>query len=441
MLNDDLGGFEDSMVEDILEAETPPLPIEEKRVTINGDLSFKTSIGYIKHKIDGVEYSGVNQAQVSLDLKLDMKLSDEWKLKISSNMYYDSIYDVYNHNTYRSDVKDEYRQAIRIDDAYIQGSITSDIDLKIGRQIVVWGKSDTIRITDVISPLDNRLPAMTDIEDLRLSVGMLKLDYYVDEWNISAMIIPESRIMMEAPARSEFFPVDSVFSGTPDPFLNLRRPNSSLNEMQYALAINGTFSGWDLSFYASHILDQKWHFDKTQGTVPLNQIHRVVSKVDMLGSAINVAAGNWLFKSEAAYLSGVRYNTTSDDKDRLDILIGFDYMGFRDTVVSLEVANRHIFDYESQMKLSSDYVDKDEMQTAFRVSKSFLNETMELNALVSMFGSSFEYGGFSRVWFKYDIADSISTNIGVVDYIGGEKVYFESIKNNDRFFADITYSF
>lgn len=437
VVDDDLGGFG----EEITTEEVPEVQKEESSTKLSGDLAFKTSAGYKKHSVDGIEYSGFNQAQTSLFLQLDSKLWDDWKLRISANMFYDAIYDMYSHNDYRDEVEDEYKTELRVDDAYIQGKITSSVDLKVGRQIVVWGKSDSIRVTDVINPLDNRLPGMTDIEDLRLSVGMAKLDYYLDEWNISAMVIAENRIMIEAPARSEFFPVDGIFAVAPDPFLDLQNPSTSFSDIQYALAINGTFSGWDLSFYASHVLDQKWHFDHVQGSVPLTDTTRIVNKIDMLGTAINVASGNWLLKSEIAYISGIGYNSTADEKNRLDALVGFDYTGFRDTVISVEVANRHVFDYEAQMRNQADYVDKDEMQTAIRLTRSFSNETINTTALLSMFGSSWEDGGFARVWVDYDIMDALSANFGVVDYIGGDKPYFESIKDNDRIFADITYSF
>jgi len=263
---------------------------------------------------------------------------------------------------------------------------------------------------------------------------MAKLDYYIGSWNFSFMAIPESRIMLEAPPRSEFFPVDSVFSSAPNQFADLKTPSSSFDSMQYAFGANGVFSSWDLSFYAAHVLDQKWHFENDFQT-------RTVNKIDMLGSAINIASGSWLIKSEVAYISGVRYNTTSDKKNRLDILLGFDYMGIRDTTLSLEVANKHIFDYESQMKNQVDYVDKDEMQTAIRLTRSFLNDTLDATALVSLFGSKFEYGGFARVWLEYEIADALSTNFGIVDYIGGDKIFMDSIKDNDRLFFDLTYSF
>lgn len=449
-IEDDLSGFSEEASSDLDgfdNEEDEPSVKDDKRsdskeslLHLSGNLAFKTSFGYKKHKVDGVDYSGFNQAQTSLYLQLDKKLSDNWKIRISGDAFYDAIYEL-RAQDYRQEVLDDYKTQLRLDDSYIQGRLNPRTDIKVGRQIVVWGKSDNIRITDVVNPLDNRLPGMTDIEDLRLSVGMAKFDFYLSQWNISAMIIPENRIMTEATPRGEFFPVDKFFSLAPDPFLPLKRPSASWDNMQYAFAANGVFSGWDLSFYAADVLDQKWHFDKVQGSAPLNTINRVVSKIKMLGSAINMVRGSWLIKAEAAFLNGVKYNSTADDKNRLDTLLGIEYMGIQDSSISYEIANRHIFDYEAQMKHQVDFTDQDEMQSALRFSRSFSNDTLNLTALVSLFGSKWENGGFSRVWLEYEIMDALSANIGFVDYIGGDKAFLEGIKDNDRLFADIRYSF
>ena len=127
------------------------------------------------------------------------------------------------------------------------------------------------------------------------------------------------------------------------------------------------------------------------------------------------------------------------------MLIGFDYMGITDTVLSLEVANRHIFDYEESMSslvtLRPDYTDHNELQTAMRATRSFENDSINATALVSMFGSSCEYGGFARIWVEYDVMDAMVANFGIVDYIDGDKPFTKAISDNDRIFADITYSF
>jgi hypothetical protein len=58
-----------------------------------------------------------------------------------------------------------------------------------------------------------------------------------------------------------------------------------------------------------------------------------------------------------------------------------------------------------------------------------------------MFGEKWEYGGFARVWVEYELMQAVNVNVGVVDYIGGDRPFMESIKDNDRLFADIQYSF
>jgi hypothetical protein len=161
----------------------------------------------------------------------------------------------------------------------------------------------------------------------------------------------------------------------------------------------------------------------------------------MLGSAVNVVYGSWLLKAEVAFLEGVKYNNTNDEKNRLDTLVGLEYMGIKDTSFSLEVANRHIFDYEQRMQFQADFVDMNEMQTAIRVTRSFANDSFNATALLSMFGSSWENGGFFRVWGEYELMEAVNVNVGIVDYIGGDKPLMEAIKDNDKVFADITYSF
>ena len=432
---DDLAGFGGEVDETSTDLGEEEVVEEKSMFNLSGNVAFKTAYGYLDHEVNNIQYNGLNQAQISMYLQLDAKLSDNWKMRVSGDAFYDGVYDL-NDENYNDDTLDAYQTQLRFNDVYIQGRLGSDIDLKIGRQIVVWGKSDSIRVTDVINPTDNRLPAMTDIEDLRLPTSMAKLDYYLGSWNLSAMAIVESRIMTESAPRSEFFPVDNIFENAtlPNPFMELVEPESSMDNIQYAFAANGIFSGWDLSFYASSVYDSKWHIEGSK---------RIVSKIDMLGSAINIATGSWLLKSEIAYIDGVRYNTTIDAKARLDALIGFDYMGIKDTVLSLELANRHIFEHEDVMSSSDgkDFVDENEVTTAMRATRSFANDSINASALVSMFGSSWEYGGFARVWVEYDVMDAVVANVGIVDYIDGDKPFMQAINNNDRVFADIRYSF
>lgn len=436
----DLDGFGEDESQDEIGEISEEIQEEPSKLTINGNVAFKSSYGYRNHTVDEVDYQGFNQAQTSLYIQADYKINSDWKVRMSGDTFYDAIYDLRD-QPYNQDILDTYQSQLRFDDTYIQGRLTSSIDIKVGRQIVVWGKSDSIRITDVINPLDNRNPGMTDIEDLRLPTSMVKLDYYIGEWNLSAMVIAEARIFLEAAPRGEYFPVDAIFPIAPNPFIELAQPSTSWDNTQYALAANGVFSGWDLSFYMADVFDSKWHID------PQTQ-KREVSKIQMFGSAVNIAIGSWLLKSEIAFINGVKYNSTTDDKQRLDTLIGADYMGISDSVLSLEVSNRHIFEYEDQMGLKvlrPDFIQENEVQTALRATRSFSNDSINTTLLLSMFGEKWQYGGFFRASVEYDIVDALVANVGFIDYLDTskpqEKPFISAIKNNDKIFADITYSF
>ncbi|MCB4755006.1 MAG: DUF1302 domain-containing protein, partial [Sulfurovum sp.] len=111
-------------------------------------------------------------------LDYEYKFSNDLKLKINERYFYDWVYDI-SHIYFTPEEKYFLYSEAELFDAYLEGSVSNSLDFKIGRQVVVWGRSDTIRITDVLNPIDNRQPGMVDIKDLRLPTVMVKLDYYV----------------------------------------------------------------------------------------------------------------------------------------------------------------------------------------------------------------------------------------------------------------------
>jgi len=74
----------------------------------------------------------------------------------------------------------------------------------------------------------------------------------------------------------------------------------------------------------------------------------------MFGAAFNQALGNWLLKSEVAYIDGFEFfNSPGKDYSRTDVLAGVEYSGFKDTTLSIEVADRQINDFDEALKTSS----------------------------------------------------------------------------------------
>ena len=458
----DESGFDDPDADEV-GADVSNAALEEEQpawYSVSGYASFLGAYNYAQRSESVVapgdmpmDFSGLSRARIKGGLTLEMKHGDNWRSKFEVIAWYDASWAIHGRENYTHDVLDAYESFFDLKDAYVQGSLTPSLDLKVGRQVVIWGKSDSIRITDVINPLDNREPGMVDIEDLRLSEAMTRLDYYFGDWGLSGIIIHEPRLEVEAAFGSDYRPSD-VF-GTPipyDKFPDRADPGWSLENTQYAMSLDGRFSGWDLSYYAAHVYDNRFGIELVNNA-PL----RTFDMINMVGIASNIVSGSWLFKAEAALINDIDYRST-DRKNRLDVLVGFDYMGFKDTVISLELADRHIFDYEERMLTTTlpeaaaqntfpDFVREDSIQIALRTSYSFDHDNATVTYLLSLFGGngpgdSFD-GGFQRLWIDYKYTDAVSISAGIVDYIGGDGIipFYRAIEDNDRVYSEIKYSF
>ena len=426
--DDLLEGFEDEAP-----AGKPPPPQKEATSwSLDGEFAVTTT--YNVSPDATAPWRGFSMLRSELELALKNRFSETWQGQVSARGFYDAIFAIRGRDRYTSQVLDDYESELELEDTYIQGRLTKNLDTKIGRQIVVWGTLDNLRVTDVLNPLDLRVPGLTDIDDLRLPVTMIKFDYYFGNWDLSVIAIPEVRFSKLPVFGSDFFPF-------PTPRPPEDKPDDGFENMQYAAALTGVFSGWDIGFYGADIYaDQTYAVLTSPG--PPEQFVRKHARINMLGSAANLAVGNWLMKAEAAWFNGLRYtNTPGITYSRLDLGGGIEYTGFTEATISLEAANRHIFDYSPSLKQPPDEVRQNEFQWSFRIMKDFLNDTLTVMLLASTFGIKADDGAFERLEAEYDITDAVSIRGGLVFYQSGDKGLFQDVDANDRLFMVLTFNF
>ncbi len=433
----DLSGFDDTPVAEEKSADALLEGFDDAGSSLDeGEEPEESSFGLTGKFTQQLSYALYNDAphhaisslKSSLFLDYEHKFESGWRVKTNAKAYYDAIYDIRGSQKFTQDELDEMRSEVELFDAYVEGSITDNLDLKIGRQVVVWGRSDTLRVTDILNPLDNRRPGMVDIEDLRLPVAMAKLDYFIGDWRVTPIAILEQRFSKNPPFGSVFYPLPVA---SPE--------DESYNEVNYALSVGAEFSGWDVNFYAARVRNDEGQLQLPTAT----QAQAVIAheKIDMYGLALNFLTGSWLFKTEMAYLDGLEYLTTGDERfSRTDILVGVEYNGIADTLISYDFVSRNMRSYDSRLIGEAIPVQKDDYQHAFRVTSDFFNATLTANYLILLYGKKLDEGGFQRLWAKYDLADGVNMNVGVVDYIGGSTL-FDKLKENDMVYVDISYSF
>ncbi len=395
--------FDDEFGDEEIIQVAPTLKSEKKddKLSLYGSLSLSSSYNYNHNKPPlptQNDYRGLSSVKTSADLTLEYKFDNGFKAKAVTKAYNDFIYDIKDED-YKVTPKG-YDKGFDINEIYLQGSLQSNLDIKIGRQIVVWGKSDNIRITDSLNPLDNTTPGMVDIKDLRLGCVMTKLDYFINDWAISGIILHENRFSRMPQYGSDYAPANIIMANA----ISVDEPSNSIKNSGVALSASVNMQGQDLAFYYSN-----------------QYVDNTIYRSNMFGFAYNKVIDSFLFKTELAYFDN--YDSVLVDS-KIDSLIGVEYNGISDGSISLEVANKD-----------------DDIQYALRFTQSYINQTLDFTALYSGFGKECEYGGFARVWIDYDINDKLSSSFGFINYMGKEQQRFQMIENNDRIFASLKYSF
>lgn len=441
-LDDILGGFEEEPGEYPEErpAERPPRhePWLPDWLDVRGELSFGASYGIIPHRTaaqpDRKSWNGPNRLRSKLGLEVDVELPEEWKARVSGFGFYDAIYRLRDADEYTNDTKQRYEQEIELEEAWLRGSLHPRVDLKLGRQVLNWGRSDTLRVLDVINPLDNRDPGLTDIENLRRPVSMLRLDTFLGDWSLTCLLIPELRQDLLPPFGSDFVPSAGRLPKT-------RRPDHWGDDPEFGGSLTGVFRGWDVSLHALRYWENAPRLELKAPPMPGPPILRFRhDRRTLVGAGGNLSLGNWLVKSELAWIDGVRFSA-AEDSERVDVMAGVEYFGFEEIVIALEVVNRHLVDWELAAKRAPDFAEEDSLETALRINADFFNARLHLTALGIAFGERVQNGAIGRFEATWDLRDALAVTGGVLLFWKGDVPPLDDWADNDRVFAELSWSF
>jgi hypothetical protein len=131
----------------------------------------------------------------------DWKMSDQFRFYTAIQFAYEPWYKSEDGSGSKKG-GEEYSEYKNLNDvfreAYFQWSPNKKNDLKIGRQIAIWGESLTERVGDVIHPDDSRFAlAFTNLEDSRIPQWMIRSIHDIDplsssfEWIVNPLLVDD----------------------------------------------------------------------------------------------------------------------------------------------------------------------------------------------------------------------------------------------------------
>jgi len=263
------------------------------------------------------------------------------------------------------------------------------LDVRAGRQIVVWGVADALRVTDLVSPFDYTEFLAQDYDDIRIPVGALRVKYGWNLVNFDVICVPVP----------EFFVLPTEGPWAVPAVLGVgERPAKKLANMEFGGRMTVNLSALDFSVCAL----RTWEKMPVEGRYP---------RQTMVGGDVSLPAGAFVLRGEAAWysLGGVKG------------LAGVDWYAGRDWNVSVQYSHQG----------------SDGMATA-RVSKELLRSMLKL--------STFAYvdvtngGVFNRLSAAYAVSDQVEVTAGY-DYFYADRGLFALYKRNSEVWGKVKYSF
>ncbi|WP_457665023.1 RNA polymerase-associated protein rapA [Thiolapillus sp.] len=144
---------------------------------------------------------------------------------------------------------ESYTQNDWLRELYADVSV-SDWNLRLGKQQVVWGTADGIKLLDIINPTDFREMAQNSMEDSRIPIWMINAERNIGETGNIQFIVSENRknaipgLNRDGDSKHPFIMkgVDSITGGV-NGFLNVTPALASVAGSFNGAAFGGMFTG------------------------------------------------------------------------------------------------------------------------------------------------------------------------------------------------------
>jgi len=317
------------------------------------------------------------------------------------------------------------------------------VDIRIGKQQIIWGKADGVFITDIVSPKDLSEFLLRDFDEIRMGVTGAKFDYYMNDNTFELVWLPLFSPTLMPGEETIWFP---QMDFSVKPLVNdAEEVKGSLENSEVFAKFSAMTSLIDYEIMAGYAWDDDptMHITKTIDPHTMQLTGLTVNprhhRLTIGGGSFSTTLGPAVLRGEGAYYAGKYFNTEDPaakdalvEKDYLHYLFGLDYTLW-EIKLSGQFIQQAILAYEQN-------IDQNEYENTlpFLARRDFLRETLTLE-LFSYIGLNNE-DALIRPRILYDLTDGFEIQLGANVFTGDEGQFGQFSDNNMGYFR-VKYSF
>ncbi|GGZ68445.1 DUF1302 family protein [Algibacter mikhailovii] len=315
--------------------------------------------------------------------------------------------------------------------------------LTIGKQQIVWGETDGLKLLDVVNPQNFREFILDDFEDSRIPLWSLKADFNIKDIGVQFIWIPDNTYHIIPSFDAPFF-TKSIFKAPPENipanFNKLDRPNRFIKDSDIGLKLSSFKKGWDLSlnyFYYYEDLPVFYTFFRSQTTSI--EVSLTYERQQLVGGTFNKVFGSSTFRGELVYI--FNQNFTSNNRNDGGVeqsgfyksALGLDYIK-GENVLSIQLFNEWITE-----SISPYNRDLFETMTSMLISRELLNDSVKAEVL--WVHSVNHNDGFITPQVSYWISTNTQLLVNAHVFYGEDNLLFGQFKNRSRLSLGFKWSY
>ncbi len=309
------------------------------------------------------------------------------------------------------------------------------LDLRVGRQVVVWGRADKINPTDSFTTRNLKL-LTTDDEEQRLGVASVQSILNFDDFRLIAL--------WQLEWRRPGYPIPPLVGLA----LEEQDPSNAWQQVGLKLDRSGGQGDWSVSYATVYdrFPDLSVLSSDANG-VRLGLNHR---RLHVVGADAATTVGAVGLRAEAAYTrteDGAGSDPTIKNSNFSGVL-GVEYSVIENLTINVQYLYRHIFDFVDpttiadanalllalQVSLLANQMQANQHGASVRVSYKLLHETLEPE--IAFVGYATGGGWLIRPKVTYALTDQLKVLAGAQFFGGPAESFFGRLRDTSTFFVE-----
>lgn len=318
--------------------------------------------------------------------------------------------------------------------------------LRVGKQQIVWGQADGLKVLDVVNPQSFREFILDEFDDSRIPLWTLNANIPLGEVSQLQLLWIPDKTYHDFPEQgtSYAFTSSRLIPQVPDGYnvvINeANRPAEFIHDSDTAVRFSTFFGGWDIT------LNYLYHFDDTPvyyrsieaDTITIDPLFE---RTHLIGGTLSNAFGNFTLRSEVGFATDsyfVTQNTNDEDGieefGELSYVVGLDYHGLTNTFLSAQF-------FRSVLTDNVEGVTREDAESSltFLVERTFFNETWKAETL--FIHSINDSDGIVRPKINFEYASNVNIWVGADIFYGSSDGLYGQFKDESRVYFGLDWGF